>query len=168
MWQALHKRTGIPIPFHPWHFAWGFIEQGIYQDDSSISRHTLFFREDDPISIAQEKWLDCITDDYIFIWDICFKQNNIWRITRSRLHKLHDLFEIITFINPQAIQIILNDPKLFELLKIIRIKAIDRQHYVQSRYSAYYAWMIYGWRPLHPDLPSYNSSHFLSQPELNQ
>ena len=31
--------------------------------------------------------------------------------------KLHDLFEIIAFINPQAIQIILND---------IRLEAIDR------------------------------------------
>ena len=28
--------------------------------------------------------------------------------------------------------------------------------------------MIYGWRPLHPDLPSYDSSHFLSQLELSQ
>ena len=82
--------------------------------------------------------------------------------------RLHDLCEIITFINPQAIQIILNDPKLFEFLKIIRIKAIDRQYDVQSRHSAYYAWMIYGWRPLHPDNPSYNSSHFLSKPELSQ
>ena len=57
--------------------------------------------------------------------------------------------------------------KVIWIFKIIRIKAIDRQHYVQSRHSAYYAWIIYGWRPLHPDLPSYNSSHFLSQPELS-
>ena len=28
--------------------------------------------------------------------------------------------------------------------------------------------MIYGWRPLHPDLPSYDSTHFLSQPELSR
>ena len=27
--------------------------------------------------------------------------------------------------------------------------------------------MIYGWRSLHPDLPSYDSGHFLSQPELS-
>ena len=63
---------------------------------------------------------------------------------------------------------ILNEPKSFELLKIIRLKAIDRQNYVQSRHAAYYAWMLYGWRPLHPDLPSYNSSHFLSPPELSR
>ena len=62
-----------------------------------------------------------------------FKQSKIWGFAIQKLIKLHDLFEIITFINPQAIQIILKDPKLFEFLKIIRIKAIDRLHYVQSR-----------------------------------
>ena len=39
---------------------------------------------------------------------------------------------------------ILNEPKSFELLKMIRLKAIDRQNHVQSRHAAYYAWMIYG------------------------
>ena len=58
-------------------------------------------------------------------------------------------------------------PKIFEFLKIIRIKAIERHYYIQSRYSTYYIWMIYSWRPLHPDLPSYYSSHFLSQPEMS-
>ena len=50
----------------------GYNEQGIYQDDPSISRHTLFFREGDPISIACKKWLDFIIDDYIF-FGMCFQ-----------------------------------------------------------------------------------------------
>ena len=74
--------------------------------------------------------------------------------------KLHDIFEIIKLINPQDIRIILNDPKLFKFLKIIRIKAIGRQHYIQSRHSAYYTWMIYGWRPLHPDFQATTQATF--------
>ena len=61
-----------------------------------------------------------------------------------------------------------NDPKLFELLKSIRLKVINRQYCVQSKHYAYYASMIYGWRFLHPNLPSYKSNHFLSQPQLIQ
>ena len=48
----------------------GYNEQGIYQDDPNISRQTLFFREDDPISIACKKWLDFIIDGFIFFWDV--------------------------------------------------------------------------------------------------
>ena len=120
----------------------GYNGQGIYQDDPSISRYTLSFREDDQISIAQRKYLDFIIDDYILFWDVFSNKIKFGELKDQVFIKLHDLYEIITFINPQAIQIILNDPKSFEFLKIIKIKAIDRQHYVQSRHSTYYVWQL--------------------------
>ena len=103
----------------------GYNEQGIYQDDPSISRYTLLSKEDNPISIAWKKWLDYIIEDYIFFWDVFPNKIKFGELQDQDFIQLHDLFEIITFINPQAIQIILNDPKLFEFLKIIRLKAID-------------------------------------------
>ena len=122
----------------------GYNEQGIYQDDPSISRYTLLSKEDNPISIAWKKWLDYIIEDYIFFWDVFPNKIKFGELQDQDFIQLHDLFEIITFINPQAIQIILNDPKLFEFSKLIRLKAIDRQYHVQSRHSTYHVWMIYG------------------------
>ena len=105
-------------------FPEGFNEQGIYEDGPIISRYTLFFREDDPISIAWKKWLDFIIDDYIFFWNVISNKIKFGELQDDDFIKLHDLFEIITFINPQAIRVILNEPKLFELLKMIRLKPL--------------------------------------------
>ena len=74
-------------PFLSMTFWEGYNEQGIYQDDPSISRHTLFFREDDPISIARKKWLDFIIDDYIFFWDVFSNKIKFGEFARSRFYK---------------------------------------------------------------------------------
>ena len=62
---------------------------------------------------------------------------------------------------------LLSDPKLFNLMKLICLKAIDWEQHVYTRHSAYYTWMIYGWGPLNSDLPSYDSSHFSKPMQLS-
>ena len=75
-------------------------------------------------------------DDYIFFWNVLSNKIKFGELKDDEFIKLHDLFEIVTFINPQAIRMILNEPKSFKLLKMIRLKAIDRQNHVQSRHAA--------------------------------
>ena len=129
-------------------------DQGIYPHDKSISNYAIFFNEDDPISTARQKWLDFIIEDYFFFWDVFANKIKFSELSDQNIVKIHDIFEIVNFINPQAIQRLLRDPNLFNLMKLICLRAIDREHYVYTRHSAYYAWMIYGWRPLNSELPS--------------
>ena len=166
--QILHKEDRISITFIHNIIPAGKSDQGMYQDDPSISRYTLLFREDGPVSITQKKWIDFTIEDYIFFWDVFSNKIKFGGLQDQNYIKIHDLFEIVAFTNPQAIQIILNDPELFELLRLIRLSIIDRHYYVHSKHSTDYAWKICGWRPLYPDLPCCNSSHFLSQSQLSQ
>ena len=81
----------------------GYNEEGICQNDPSISRYTLFLREDYPISIAWKKLLDFIIHDYIFFWDVFSNKIKFGELQDQDFIKLRDLFAIITFNNPQAI-----------------------------------------------------------------
>ena len=75
-------------------------EQGIYPYDKSISNYTLFFHEDDPISTARKKWLDFIIDDYILFWDVFSNKIKLSELDDQTIVKVHDVFEIVNFINP--------------------------------------------------------------------
>ena len=59
--------------------------------------------------------------------------------------KTHDLFEIMNFINPQALQKLRNDPNLYEILKLVCSRPIERDKYIYTKYSAYYVCLIYGY-----------------------
>ena len=99
-------------------------EQGINPHDKSISNYTLFFNEDDPVSTARKKQLDFIIDDYIFFWDIFTNKIKFSELSNQDIVKIHDIIEIVYFINPQAKQRLLLDPKLFNLMKVICLKAL--------------------------------------------
>ena len=81
--------------------------------------------------------------------------------------KIHDLLEIIIFINPHEMQKMLIDRKLFRSLKLIRLKIIVRKHHGFTNHYTYYVWIIYRWILLHLDLQHYDSSHLLSPPQLS-
>lgn len=80
-----------------------FYEQGIYPDNNSISNYSLFFDEDDPLSSVCKKWFDFIIDVCIFFWDIIANKIIFSELSDKKIVKVHGLFEIVNFINHQAI-----------------------------------------------------------------
>ena len=103
-------------------------KQGIYVHDKSISNYTLFFNENDPILTVHKKWLGFIIDDYIFFWDVFATKIKFSELSNQNIVKIHDILKIVNFINPQAIQSLLCDPKIFSLMISICLRVIDREH----------------------------------------
>ena len=130
----------------------GYNLEGIYQDDPSTSRD--FLEKIIQLCCNQEMawlyhwWLHILRD--VFAINIKFGE-----LQDQDYIKIHDLLEIIIFINPQEMQKMLTDPKLFRSLKLIRLKTIVRKHHDFTKHSAYYVWIIYRWIHLHLNLQRY-------------
>ena len=71
---------------------------------------------------------------------------------------LNDIFDIIKFINPTAIKILLSEDSMIEKYIFVREKARICEPLVETRHHLYYAWIFYGFRMLPSDYPSYDSS----------
>ena len=75
-------------------------EQGIYPDDKSISKHTIFFNKYDPLPIACKKWHGYISEDYNFFWDAFSQKVNYCTLSYIKIIEPQDIYEIVYFINP--------------------------------------------------------------------
>ena len=61
-----------------------YYQQKIYPDDKSMSKHTIFFSNHDPLPVARKKWHDYISEDYNFIWDVFSQKVNFCPLSNYR------------------------------------------------------------------------------------
>ena len=59
-------------------------EQGIYPDDKSMSKHTIFLNKHDPLPVACKKRHDYISEDYNFFWDVFSQKVNICTLSEIK------------------------------------------------------------------------------------
>ena len=133
-------------------------EQGIYPFDKSISKHTNFFSRNDTLPVARKKWLDYISEDYNFFWDVYAQKINYRTLNDLDIVKLQDIYDIVYFINPQGIRTILENSHSYQIVNHIYQKFLKIKNWVPSRHYSYYTWIIYGWKELPHHFPSFNSS----------
>ena len=134
-------------------------EQGIHPDDTSISRYTKIFSENDSLLVARKKWHDFILQDYDYFWDVYSYKINYRNLTDAEIVKLQDLYDIVYFINPEGIRTLLNTPDTHSIINYIYQRYIKVKNWVPSRHYTYYIWSIYGWKELPHHFPSYDSDH---------
>ena len=95
-------------------------EQGIYPNDSSISKQTRFFSRNDTLPVACKKELDKILEDYNFFWDVYAQKINYCTLTDLDIVKLQDIiYDMICFINLQGISTILENPHSYLIVNHI-------------------------------------------------
>ena len=142
--------------------------QGIHPNDISVSYYHLFFSPNDSISVARKKWYDFILKDYDFYWDVYSKKIDVYTLSNYDITKLNDLNEIIWFINPTGMQHLLQTPETHEAIKFVYRRACNVGNWVYSRHKAYYAWLMFGWRQLPQEYPSFDSAGPLKPIELSR
>ena len=147
---------------------YNFSEQGIFPGDKNVSSYSLFFSEDDPLSVACKKWLDFLGDDYELFWNVFSEKISYNHLDNTEILKLHDIFEVIWFINPQGIQKLLSSLDGMRTYQQIHDKVSSIEYWTHSRSKIFYVWMMFGWRLLPNDFPAYNSSSGPEKLELSQ
>ena len=109
-------------------------EQGIHPNDSSISRYTKFFSKDDSLPVAHKKWHDYIIRDYEFFWDAYSHKINYHTLTDLEVVKLHDIYEIVSFINPEEICVILENNETNSLVDYIYQRFLKVKDWTTTRH----------------------------------
>ena len=72
--------------------------------------------------------------------------------------KLHDIYEIVYFINPEGIRVILENDDTNSLVNYIYQRFLKVKDWAITRHYSYYSWIIYGWKQIPSHFPSFNSS----------
>ena len=87
-------------------------KQGIHPNDCSISMYTNFFLKDGSLPVAHKKWHNYIAHDYKYFWDVYSHKINYCTLTDLEVVKLHDIYEIVYFINSKRIRVILENDEI--------------------------------------------------------
>ena len=135
-----------------------YSEQGIWVDDESQGRYYNFFKDKD-VEKGRKKWYDLITPaTYNWFWDIYTNYVGLSTLSDEQIVLLNDIFDIIKFINPPAIKMLLSVDSTVQKYMFIREKATICEPWVETRHHLYYIWIFYGFRPLPSGYPSYDPS----------
>ena len=133
-----------------------YVEQGVWPNDTPQGRWSTFLNKQDNIHQARNKWLQLLGDDYFWFWQVYTLEIEYSTLSIDECVLLDDLYNIIMFIHPEAIQMILNDQELKEIYVQNQRKTNKERHWITTRHDLYYVWMFFGWRQLHKDLPFYS------------
>ena len=102
--------------------------------------------------------LDPRHSTYNWFWDVYTNYIGLSTLSYEQIVILNDIFDIIKFINPTAITILLSEDSMIEKYIFIREKARLCKPWIETRHHLYYACIFYGFRMLPSDYPSYDSS----------
>ena len=67
---------------------------------------------------------------------------------------LDDIFDIVTFIHPSTMQLLLNNGTMLQKYTFIKKKTLKRRFWVESRHHLFYIWHFFGYRALPEEYPS--------------
>ena len=119
-------------------------EQGIHPNDRSISKYTKFFSMNDSLPVACKKWHDYNLQYYNFFWDVYSHKINYHTLSDLEIVKLQDIYEIVYFINPEGICVILGQNDTNILINYVYQRFLKVKNWVTTRHYSYYSWIIYG------------------------
>ena len=103
-----------------------------------MSSYSLFFSEDDSLSVAYKKWLDFLGDDYELFWNVFRKKISYNYLDNAEILKLHNIFDVIWFINPQGVQKLLSSLDGMRTYQQIHNKVSSIEYWTHSRSKIFY------------------------------
>ena len=96
--------------------------------------------------------------DYDYFWDVYSNEIDFDTLSNYDIVKLDDLLEIIWFMNPMGLQNVLQNLGGYNMMKMVWKRANFLQHWVPKRHGTFYTWIMFGWRQLPNNYPSYDST----------
>ena len=137
---------------------YNYSEQGIWVNDKSQGQYYNFFMNKD-VDTGRKRWLDLLTKTtYDWFWKVYTNLISLATLNDMDIVLLDDIFDIITFIHPPAVQLLLNNDKMLRKYMFIKEKASKSKFWVESRHHLYYIWHFFGYRTLPAEYPSYDST----------
>ena len=104
---------------------YNYTEQGILLNDESQGQYYKFFK-DKIVDTRRKKWLDLLSiSTYEWFWKVYAGSISITSLQDIDFVTLHDIFEIVSFIHPWAVQILLHDNTMQNKYMFIKEKAMN-------------------------------------------
>ena len=133
-------------------------EQGIWVGDESQGQYYQFFK-DKNVDSGRKKWLDLLgITTYKWFWQVYTNTVSLSTLNDEEIVMMNDLFEIVTFIHPPAIRMLLSNTSMLQKFNDIKEKARIKSSWVETRHHLYYLWYFYGFQTLPNSYPSYDST----------
>ena len=105
----------------------------------------IIFFKDKNVDSGRKKWLDLIGSSmYKWFWNVHSNMVSLTTLSDEEIVMIDDLFEIVTFVHPPAVQFLLNNPPMLRKFIFIREKAKMRSLWVDTRHYLYYIWHFFG------------------------
>ena len=142
--------------------------RGCGVDDEANGRWFKFLDKHDPIEIARAKWLALLGRDYDWFWDVYSENISYYDLDEKDYVELYDLYEIVKFINPEAIKLMSKNERALRCHIMIRENATECLQKVSTRHHLFYAWRLFGWRQLHKNYPFYYSGQVQTSQSLTK
>ena len=135
-----------------------YSEQEIWVGDKSQGTYYNFF-QDKNVDSGHKKWFNLLEyATYKWFWDVYTSNINLTTLNDEEIVMLDDIFGIVTFIHPRAVQNLLKNPTMLRKFIFIREKAKMRSPWVETRHHLYYIWHFFGFQILPNSYPSYDST----------
>ena len=115
-----------------------YSEQDIWVDDESQGQYYNFFKDRD-VEKCRKKWYDLITPTiYNLFWDVYANYVGLSTLSDEQNVMLNDIFDIIKFINPPTIKMLLLADSTVQKYIFIREKARIYEPWVETRHHLYF------------------------------
>ena len=113
-------------------------EHGIWLNDESQGQYHGFFK-DKIIDSGRKKWLDLLSKSmYELFWKVYSGSTSMASQKDIDFVTLHDIFEIVSFIHPCAVQILLHNSMVLRKYTFIKEKATNERPWAETRHSLIY------------------------------
>ena len=101
-----------------------YSEQGIWVDDESQDKFYTFFK-DKNVDTCQKKWYGLLTPSiYNWFWDVYSNHIGLTTLSDEQIVILNGIFDIIKFINPTVIEILLSKDSTIKII-FLYMKKLD-------------------------------------------
>ena len=113
--------------------------------------------KDTIIDTGRTKWLDLLSK-YIYeqFWNVYSGSTCVASLKDIDFVTLHDIFDIVSFIHSQAVQILLHNNTILRKHMFIKKKATNERSWVETRHSLFHNWYFFGFRILPKDYTRYS------------
>ena len=129
---------------------------------------SIFVSPEDSMNIARKKWYNYLGNIYKFFQDVYYNIIHITKLSIYNITKLNDIKEIIWVVNPIGVHYLVQTPEIYGKMMFVQKQAYSVKNWVNSRHKSFYVWMMFGWRQLPKEYPSYDSAGPLKPIELSQ
>ena len=117
-----------------------------YGLETRVKEHIIISSKIKNVDSGCKKWFDLLQyTTYKWFWDVYTSNINLTTLNDEEIVMLDDIFGIVTFIHPRAVQNLLKNPAMLRKFIFIREKAKIRSPWVETRHHLLYLALL--WLP---------------------